>query len=167
MSKHAPRTAAAASGGAVAPSSGARAAREVAADASALRIHVMRLARRLRSERAAGGLTPSQLAVLGRLERDGDASSSELARAERVRPQSMAKTVALLEDAGLVGRVPHATDRRQVVLSLTDVGRELLAQDRAAREAWLARAMSRELDERERALLIEAGELLDRLASSR
>jgi DNA-binding MarR family transcriptional regulator len=141
--------------------------RDLAAEASALRVHVMRLARRLRSERAAEGLSPSQIAVLGRLHRDGPASPSALALAERVRPQSMAKTVATLERAGLVGRDRHATDRRQVVLSLTDAGRALLAEDRAAREAWLARAMNAELDERERALLIEAGELLDRLASSR
>src|SRR5688572_5650500 len=82
--------------------------------ASALRVGVMRLTRRLRSQRADRTLTLSQLAALGTLERHGPMTPGELAAHEKVQPPSMTRVVATLESLGHVARAPHPTDGRQV-----------------------------------------------------
>ena len=53
----------------------------------------------------------------------------------------MTRTVACLEEAGLVTRRPHATDGRQVVVELTAEARDVLAADRRRRDAWLAQRL--------------------------
>ncbi len=118
------------------------------------------LIRRLRAENT---FSISQAAVLARLDRDGPLTTSALATAERVRPQSMAQTVAELQAAGLVSRTPDPTDRRQVMIGLTDEGRATLAADRRRREGWLAEAMAAELTPEEQETVVRAVPLLRRL----
>ena len=137
--------------------------RSTSALASSLRNSVMRLSRRLRIERASTDLSLNQLAVLGTLNRRGPLSVGELAAAERVQPPSMTRTVNCLFDLGLVRREPHPSDRRQVVIHLTDEARTVLAEDRARRDAWLARRLV-ELTPEERRCLRKVAPLLERLA---
>src|SRR6202167_1081897 len=96
--------------------------------ATELRISVSRLARRLRAERIARGLatelSDTQLGALAALERHDAMTPGELAEHEKVQPPSMTRVIAALEELGLVMRAPHATDRRQVVLTATERGRE-------------------------------------------
>ena len=136
-----------------------------AALASRLRLSVMRLARRMRLERAETSLTLTQLAALATLERHGPLTPGELAAHERVRPPSMTRLVASLEEAGLVGRAAHATDRRQVVLTVLAPGSALLDEDRRRRDAWLSRQL-RELPPEDLELLRAAAAVLDRLADA-
>jgi DNA-binding MarR family transcriptional regulator len=119
------------------------------------------LMRRLRAER---GFSLSQAAVLGRLDRDGPRSIGELAVAERVRPQSMAQTVKDLEANGLLTRRTDPADARRVLVRLTTRGRSTLAADRRQREGWLTRAIAERLDDDEQTRLVDAVELLRRLA---
>ena len=119
------------------------------------------LIRRLRAEH---GFPLSQGMVLGRLDRKGPLSVSDLAQAERIRPQSMAQTVSDLEADGLVERRPDPGDRRRALVDLTDAGRIVLAADRRRREGWLASAIEHELSPEEQALLAQAAPLLRRLA---
>ena len=137
-----------------------RAAAPPAETAQRLRTAIGRLVRRLRAE---GELALPQATVLGRLDREGAQTTSALAAAERVRPQSMAQTVADLERAGLVGRRPDPADRRQILLELTAEGRGALERERRSREGWLERAIATELDAEERAVLRRAVDLLERL----
>jgi DNA-binding MarR family transcriptional regulator len=129
--------------------------------ASELRLVLGRLIRRMRSE---GRLPLAQLAVLGRLDRGGPATVSALATAERVRPQSMSQTVSELEADGLVTRRPDPTDRRQLLVELTEAGNATLADERRHREGWLARAIAEDLSPAERRSLEAALEPLRRLA---
>ena len=137
--------------------------------ASALRISVSRLARRLRAERYSAGLEPglsdTQLAALATLERRGDMTPGELADHEKVQPPSMTRVIAALEDRGLVGRTPHATDRRQVVLTVTAQGRAVVEQSRQLREAWLARQLE-ELTQEELEALRAVAPILEKLSQS-
>ncbi|SFS78073.1 MarR family winged helix-turn-helix transcriptional regulator [Saccharopolyspora flava] len=133
--------------------------------AAEVRVGVMRMARRLRAEREPGELTPGRFAVLARLERDGPATASALASAERVTPQSMARIAQHLLDSGLAERVPDPDDKRAAHLRITDAGRRRVQADRSQNEAWLAQAMS-ELTDVERDLVVLAARVLDRIAHS-
>jgi DNA-binding MarR family transcriptional regulator len=139
--------------------------------ASALRISVSRLARRLRAERAAHGLpalselSDTQLGALATLERHGAMTPGELAEHEKVQPPSMTRVIAVLEQRRLVMRAPHATDKRQVMLTVTDEGRNLVQQSRKLRDAWLARRL-RELTPEERAKLRAAAPILEKLSQT-
>jgi DNA-binding MarR family transcriptional regulator len=139
---------------------------ETDALAGDLRVTLGALMRRLRQEGTIGDLTRSQLAALGRLEREGPATLSELARAEGVRPQSMAATVAVLQGAGLVSRTPDERDGRKSVLRLTAAAREQFATGRLAREDWLFRAIRTHLTDDEQAELAATVGLLRRLADT-
>lgn len=129
--------------------------------AAELRAVLGQLVRRLRSQHR---FPLSHGAVLGRLDRDGPRGVSDLAAAERMRPQSMAQTVSELEADGLVARRPDPSDRRRALVELTERGQRALAADRRARQGWLAQAIEQDLSEDEREVLTEAVELLRRLA---
>lgn len=134
--------------------------------ASRLRLSVMRLARRMRAERAETSLTLTQLAALATLERRGSLTLGELAAQERVQPPSMTRIAASLHDAGLVTRGPHPTDGRQVLLEVAPAGVALLREDRRRREAWLAVRLADLDDGDDRAVLRRAAQILDRLAGT-
>jgi DNA-binding MarR family transcriptional regulator len=139
-------------------------ARTDAGLAAELRLGVMRLRRRLASERHPDNeLSLNQMGVLGVLARRGALTVGELASAEKVQPPSMTRTVNCLEESGDVVKRPHESDRRQVVVELSEQGRDRVLADRARRDAWLAQRL-RELTPDERAVLRQAAPILDRLA---
>jgi DNA-binding MarR family transcriptional regulator len=133
------------------------------AAASDLRAVISQLRRRMRDEGHARVFTPSQRAVVMRLEKDGAATVTALANAEGVRQQSMGATIATLEAAGYVQSQSHPDDGRQKVVSLTDNCRQIINDVRAAREDWLFRAMEAKLSVDDQQVLTEAIELLKRL----
>lgn len=124
---------------------------------------VGRLRRRLHEAYDADELSMAQVSLLSRLDKDGPASVTELAAAERVRQQSISATVAALAGRGLVGRRPDPDDGRRAVVSLTPVGRAFVEGKRTAGEEWLARAVQDKFTEAERQQLISALTLLERL----
>ena len=121
------------------------------------------LVRRVRAAAATHELSLTESAVLARLSREGPATTAELARAESMKPQSMATTVAALEEGGLVARRPHPSDGRQVIVALTPRGVALRSSAQQAKHSWLAQAIA-QLDEGEQETLLKAGELIRRLA---
>ena len=131
--------------------------------ASELRVVVGQLVRRLRAEHR---FPLSHGAVLGRLDREGARSVSDLAAAERVRPQSMAHTVSDLEADGLVTRRPDPLDGRRAMVELTDEGRTALEADRRRRDGWLAGEIAERLSSQDQRVLREAVEILRRLVES-
>ncbi len=128
-----------------------------------LRETLGRVVRRLRAE---PGPSVGRLAVLGRLDRDGPSSISDLAGQERMRPQSMAQIIHDLEAAGLVSRRPDPADGRRAFNELTAAGRDLLQTTRAGRETWLTEVLERDFDAGERELLHDALLLLSRIADA-
>lgn len=131
--------------------------------AGELRLAVMRLARRLRRERAANDdRSLTQLATLSTLELHGEMTLKELAAHERVQPPSMTKIVTCLEEEGLVTRSADPTDGRQVLVSLTKTAVTLLKEDRKRRDAWLAQRL-RELTPDEIETLRAAAPVLEKL----
>jgi len=131
--------------------------------AAELRVISGQLKRRLRQQAHFNDLTSSQLAALTRLERDGAATITVLARAESMRPQSMGANIATLEAAGLVNGSPDPADGRQTLWSITPACRKRIKEARAAREDWLFRAIQNELSPAEQTRLAAAMGLLKRL----
>ena len=139
--------------------------------AIAMRISISRLARRLRVEQRMGvggpdpALSDIQLAALSALERHQAMTPGELAEYEKVQPPSMTRVIAVLEERGLVRRSAHPTDRRQVVLTVTDEGRALVDRVRRRKEAWLSQRMQ-ELSPEEIEILRAATPILEKLSQS-
>ena len=132
--------------------------------AAALRVAIGMVYRRLRQAPSNDELTLAESSTLSRLERGGPASSSELARYDRISPQSMGVTVAALEDRGLIERRRDPDDGRRIVLSVTEAGRRTVHDKRGARTEQIAAALRNGFSDDELAQLLSAASLLDRLA---
>jgi DNA-binding MarR family transcriptional regulator len=129
-----------------------------------LRALVSKIKRRLREQANIGDLTPSQISVLLRLEKHGPATTSTLARAEGVRPQSMGAIIAVLEEAGHVTGAPDPTDGRRTILSLTDACQLWIREGRTARQDWLSRIIQTRFSRQEQQQIAAAVALLNRIA---
>ncbi|GAA3608794.1 MarR family transcriptional regulator [Marihabitans asiaticum] len=127
-----------------------------------LRLACMRISRRVRFE-SDHEVAPHQFSVLARLEA-GPLTPRALAEIEKVSAPSMTRTLTCLVDDGLLDRSDHPDDGRQVLISLTDAGRETLRRTRARRDAWMVSRVA-ELSETDRATLTAATQILDRIAA--
>jgi DNA-binding MarR family transcriptional regulator len=121
------------------------------------------LMRRVRAAAGSHELSLTEAAVMARLDKDGPATTADLARAEGMKPQSMGTTIAALEEMGMVERKPHPTDGRQVHIALTAKGVAVRNSTKDAKRTWLAQAVA-QLDEGERITLFKAAEIIRRLA---
>jgi DNA-binding MarR family transcriptional regulator len=138
-------------------------AERAAALAVELRAIFGKLKRKLREQGGPNDWTPSQISVLLRLEKDGSAAVSSLARAEGMRPQSMSAIITSLLEAGLVAGSPDPNDRRQTLMSLSRKCQKLLKEGRAARQDWLTTTIQKKLSSQEQEKLAVAVDLLARL----
>lgn len=134
---------------------------DTAALAARLRLAVTRLARKLRRE-AEPGITPSMLAALSSVDRQGPLTMSELCAVEQVQPPSMTRIVAALAESRLVTRETDPSDGRVAWVAVTPEGRKLLDRSRGRKEAYLAKAL-RGLDAHELETLEEAAAILEDL----
>jgi DNA-binding MarR family transcriptional regulator len=134
--------------------------------AAALRSSAARLARRLRAEAGHAEYTTAQVGVIRALLERGSATTSELARIEGVRPQSMSATVASLEAAGIVDRRPDPADARASRVFVTPGGEQAILAGRTAKQSWLIATMSERLTADEQRTLGEAAALIDRMLQS-
>lgn len=133
--------------------------------ASAFRIAVMRLTRRMRSERSDDTLGLSRLSALSTLFGSGPLSPTALAERERIQAPSMTRIITTLEERGLVERAPHPSDRRQSLIAITEAGRSIVQEDRRRRTAWLTQRIER-LSPAERRRIAEVLPILERIEAS-
>jgi DNA-binding MarR family transcriptional regulator len=131
--------------------------------AAELRATIGKLSRRLRDQTHFNDLTWTQISVLYRLEQEGPATVTHLARAAGMRPQSMGANIAALEAAGFVTGRPDPSDGRQTILSITPACEDWIRAGRAARQDWLHNAIQGQLDAAEQEQLYRAIALLNRL----
>ncbi|MCV7227617.1 MarR family winged helix-turn-helix transcriptional regulator [Mycolicibacterium komossense] len=124
-----------------------------------LSLAVVRLARQLRFRRPESPVSLSQLSALSTLHKEGAMTPGALAVRERVRPPSMTRVVAALADLGLVARTAHPVDGRQVLVSVSDAGVDLVESERRASQEWLRRRLAA-LNHDERATLLRAADLM-------
>lgn len=130
-----------------------------------LRVALVRSVRRLRLERSSDDITDGQYSVLAALSTLGPLTPGDLAERDHVQPPSMTRTVARLVEAGLVSRGEHPTDRRQVLVTITEAGEREVRETRRRRDAWLSQRLA-ELTPEERATLARATDILRRIAAA-
>ncbi|MFC4553959.1 MarR family winged helix-turn-helix transcriptional regulator [Georgenia faecalis] len=132
--------------------------------ATELRMTILRLSRRIRSESSAADVSESQYCVLSGLSAQGAMTPRALAERDGVQPPSMTRTIAGLEQAGLVARNDHPSDGRQVLIELTPAGAEVVRETRRRRSAWVSRRLAA-LSPEDRAVLSRAVDILKEMAS--
>jgi DNA-binding MarR family transcriptional regulator len=126
-----------------------------------LRLTIVRTARRLRQE-AGTDLSPSLTAALSTVERHGPITPSELAARERIQRPTATRVLARLVEEGLVERTPDPQDRRSALVSATPAARELLAELRTRKTAFLASRLEA-LEPADRAVLDRAATILEEM----
>jgi DNA-binding MarR family transcriptional regulator len=124
--------------------------------ASDLSLAVMRLARQLRFRRPESSVSLSQLSALSTLAKEGAMTPGALALRERVRPPSMTRVIASLAELGFVARSAHPVDGRQVLVSVSPSGTQLIEAERKASQEWLKERLAHFNAEQRRTLLIAA-----------
>jgi DNA-binding MarR family transcriptional regulator len=127
--------------------------------ANDLSLAVLRLARQLRFRRPDSPVSLSQLSALATLSKEGPMTPGALAVRERVRPPSMTRVVASLAELGFVDRCAHPDDGRQVLVSVSSTGADLIEVERRASREWLQQRLA-ELSPDERKTLVLAAELM-------
>jgi DNA-binding MarR family transcriptional regulator len=127
--------------------------------ASDLSLAVVRLARQLRFRRPDSPVSLSQLSALATLDKEGPITPGALAIRERVRPPSMTRVIASLAELGFVDRCAHPDDGRQVLVSVSSAGRDLLDVERRASQEWLQQRLA-QLQPDERKTLLAAADLM-------
>lgn len=125
---------------------------------------VLAFGRRLRAERASGRVTSSASSMLNTLHVHGPMSARQLAREERLQPQSLTRIVKRLEEDGLIVRTRSDEDLRELIIALTPLGARALDADPLERGQWLARVVSDALGDQDRALLADVSRILLKLA---
>ncbi len=134
--------------------------------AGELRALVGKFKRRLREQSHTCEFTPSQISVILRLEREGPATVSDLARAEGVRPQSMRATIKVLISQHCIQVVPDPDDGRKNIISLTSSWQKRIKKGREAREDWLIRNIERNYNSSELEVICQAVDLLKRIVEN-
>jgi DNA-binding MarR family transcriptional regulator len=129
-----------------------------------MRVAVGLVVRKMKQAPLDGDLTMAESSALSRLDRGGPATSSDLARVDRISPQSMGVTVAALEERGLVQRSRDPEDGRRIVLSITEDGQQRMHDKRGARTEQLAAALRGGFSNAELGQLMAAASLIERLA---
>jgi len=127
--------------------------------ASDLSLAVVRLARQLRFRRPDSPVSLSQLSALATLQKEGPMTPGALAIRERVRPPSMTRVIASLVELGFVDRCPHPDDGRQVLVSVSPAGNDLIEVERRAGREWLQQRLD-ELSPEDRRTLVVAADLM-------
>jgi DNA-binding MarR family transcriptional regulator len=138
---------------------------DVSEIAGALRVGVGLVVRKLRQSPSAGELTLAESSALAHLERSGPATSSDLARLERISPQSMGATISALEERGLIERTRDPEDGRRIALSITEAGRRTVHDKRGARTEQIAAALRDGFTQDELHQFAAIAPLLERLAA--
>jgi len=126
---------------------------------SDLSLAVVRLARQLRFRRPDSPVSLTQLSALATVFKEGPMTPGALAARERVRPPSMTRVIASLVDLGFVDRSAHPDDGRQVLVSVSAAGVDLIEAERRASREWLTQRLAA-LTAAERATLLAAADLM-------
>jgi DNA-binding MarR family transcriptional regulator len=125
--------------------------------ASDLRTVVARLIKKLRKQSVTGQLLSlTERSTMALLYQHKQLLPSELASMEKITNQSMSQILRHLLELGFISRTASGTDKRKVIISLTEKGEKILLRVRGERDVWLAKAIKETCNEEEEDLLKRA-----------
>ena len=125
--------------------------------AAELRTVVTRLIKKLRKQSStADKLSLTERSIIALLDKHEELLPNELAAMEKITTQSMSQILSKLQLMDLIKRRISETDKRKVIISLSDAGRTLLYQVRNERNEWLNKALDATCTAEEKALLKQA-----------
>ena len=133
-------------------------------DVTRLRVALARLSRWLRRNDLAD-LTPTQLAALATIGKNGPMRLGDLAAAEGIAPSTLTRLVTALEDSGYVRRGADPSDARASTLTITPHGEDALARIRTETTLMLTASLER-LTPDQRSALAAALPVLETLAEA-
>jgi DNA-binding MarR family transcriptional regulator len=125
---------------------------------------VLRIARSMRLAATNQALSPSRLAVLIALDSEGPLTAGDLAARERVKPPTISPVLSTLRSSGLIDRISPTRDRRHVIFTITQRGRDTLEVQRKLADEWLVDRLT-ELDSQSLGLLKRAMPIIEKLTS--
>ena len=125
--------------------------------ATDLRTVVTRLVKKLRKESVTGQqLSLTERSTMALLHQNKSLLPSELAAMEKITNQSMSQVLNYLHTLGYISRTASDTDKRKVLISLTELGEQTILQMRRERDKWLQQAIKESCTDDEVALLKHA-----------
>ncbi|WPQ63103.1 MarR family transcriptional regulator [Chitinophaga sancti] len=132
--------------------------------AASLRSTVTRLNRQLRKQNISSAFSNAELLTMGLLDQHGSMLPSALADLERISAQAISQIINRLVEVGVVARTTDESDKRKILISLTESGKQHLDENRRIKEEWLVKAMDNLFSTEELALIEAFLPLLQRLA---
>jgi len=132
--------------------------------ATELRSSITRIGRLLGASMPKGDLSPTKLSALGILRRGGPMRASKLAARMGIRPQSLTRILADLEEARLLARARDPHDGREHILSVTPKAVSLMRDEGLRRDRLIDRKIGRILTPSEIELLQLSAKALNKLA---
>lgn len=125
--------------------------------ATDLRTVITRLVKKLRKKSVTGQqFSLTERSTLGLLLQHGQLLPSELAAMEKITNQSMSQILNHFLEDGLITRTASETDKRKVIISLTELGSQMITQVLNERDEWLSEAIKETLNAEERELISKA-----------
>jgi DNA-binding MarR family transcriptional regulator len=108
-----------------------------------LRGVIPRLARELNDTSTGEGLTPTQYSVLALVRSRGPLGLSELTELEGLNPTMVSRIIKVLDERGLIRRMPDPNDLRAARLAATPTGEQVHDRVRAQRTQVLSECLGR------------------------
>ncbi|MBB3054606.1 MarR family winged helix-turn-helix transcriptional regulator [Mucilaginibacter gotjawali] len=122
--------------------------------ASDLRTVFNRLIKKIRKESPTGQtFSFTERSTMGLLYEHKALLPSELAAMEMITNQSMSQVLNHLFEMGYIIRIPSATDKRKVNISLSEEGEKIFLQFKNERDEWLLNAIEKTCTPEEKELL--------------
>jgi DNA-binding MarR family transcriptional regulator len=118
-----------------------------------LRMVIGRLARQLNETSTGEGLTPTQYSVLGLVRGRGPLGLAELTELEGLNPTMLSRVIRVLDERGLIQRLPNPSDMRAARVEITPEGVQVHERVRERRTRVLSECLDQLPEETAQALL--------------
>lgn len=132
---------------------------------SRLRRVISRLARQLNETSTGEGLTPTQYSVLGLVRVRGPLGLAELTELEGLNPTMLSRIVKVLDERGLIRRLPDPSDMRAARVEVMPAGEQVHERVRKQRTQVLSECLER-LPRQTAELLLAAVPAMEELAEA-
>lgn len=132
-----------------------------------LHYQIFNFFRRLRKESRVRDFSAQEIAIMDAVMfAGGKVLQQVLINSEKMKSSNISAITSKLESLELIVREYTADDKRRVCLILTEKGHSLLEKTNTERFGWLSNIIDTHLTEKERDVIVTAGDLLEKIYNS-